>query len=64
MRGCAVSKVPGLSFRTVGANDFKSFLQSRLHDPAFMSAAPHYGLRYGCVPTTGNFHDLEVVRLL
>ena len=27
----------------------------RCLDPALMSAAPHYGLRYGCAPVTGNF---------
>jgi hypothetical protein len=32
---------------------------SRCLDPALMSAAPHYGLRYGSVPATGNFQRLR-----
>jgi hypothetical protein len=28
-------------------------------DPALMSAAPHYGLRYGFAPATGNFQRLR-----
>ena len=28
-------------------------------DPALMSAAPRYGLRYGSVPATGNFQRLR-----
>ena len=28
-------------------------------DPAIMSVARHYGLRYGCVPATGNFQRLR-----
>ena len=31
----------------------------RCLDPTFMSAAPHYGLRYGCAPATGNFQRLR-----
>ena len=32
---------------------------SRCLNPALMSSAPHYGLRYGCAPATGNFQRLR-----
>ena len=32
---------------------------SRCPDPALMSATPHYGLRYGSAPATGNFQRLR-----
>ena len=32
---------------------------SQCLDPALISAAPHYGLRYGCAPATGNFQRLR-----
>jgi len=28
-------------------------------EPALISAAPHYGLRYGLAPATGNFQRLR-----
>jgi hypothetical protein len=32
---------------------------SQCLDPALISAAPHYGLRYGSAPATGNFQRLR-----
>ena len=31
---------------------------SRCLNPALISASPHYGLRYGSIPATGNFQRL------
>jgi hypothetical protein len=33
--------------------------RSRSLNPALISAAPHYGLRYGCASATGNFQRLR-----
>src|SRR5712692_4852662 len=58
------SHVPGsyegfdLRFR-IPRENFAIRRLSRCLDPALISAAPHYGLRYGCAPATGDFQRLR-----
>src|SRR6266853_6596300 len=58
------SHVPGsyegfdLRFR-IPRENFAIRRLSRCLDPALISAAPHYGLRYGCAPAAGDFQRLR-----
>ena len=40
-------------------NSSPKYARSRCLTPALISAAPHYGLRYGSAPATGNFQRLR-----